>query len=597
MSFTKQKVFSALPATERGRAVLLGGDPKEGRRVVYCNGRTIILRDLAYAGHSFTTTTARISPTGYYVASSDIRGTVRIWDATQPEQILKSEFHILGGKINDLSWDGDSQRIIAVGEGRERFGHAFTFDSGNSVGEIIGHNKPINSCHIRSNRPYRAVTAGDDNIVCFFHGPPFRFQFSIKDHSRFVNCVRFSPNGDHFASVSADTKMFLYDGKSGERVSEMSSSTNEGGHTGGIYSLAWSPDSTQILTSSADGSTKIWDVATGKVATTFKFAEQANVGHQQVGNLWQGDHLVSLSLSGDLNCLDPRAPEKPSRIVNGHQCAITGLAVQGEKTMWSSSYDGRWDVSTGETSIIANDKPISSTIGLVRDPTVDRIYTTGLDEQLRAIPNGSQSFAEKTVSVGGAPKQICVNAGGIVAVTTMQGSVVVLRGENEVIDKLEDPKITAVSAAITSDGARLAVGSQDNQIQEYALSNNKVQWDTPVAVYSNRRAAATVLVYSTDGKSLVAGDSQGKLIATLTQWASHTARITSIAWSPSGKYVASGALDTNVYIWSVDAPSKRIAILGAHTDEVSSVQFIDNDTLATAGRDGAIKIWQLKHHN
>ena len=61
---------------------------------------------------------------------------------------------------NDLEWDGESKRIISVGEGRDkwttvissclshllmrftiRFGHAFMFDSGSSTGEIMGHNK------------------------------------------------------------------------------------------------------------------------------------------------------------------------------------------------------------------------------------------------------------------------------------------------------------------------------------------------------------------------------------------------------------------------------------------------------------------------
>ncbi len=59
----------------------------------------------------------------------------------------------------DLAWDGESKRIIAVGEGRDksvyhaslitqlrslcvhRFGHAFMVDSGSSTGEIIGHSK------------------------------------------------------------------------------------------------------------------------------------------------------------------------------------------------------------------------------------------------------------------------------------------------------------------------------------------------------------------------------------------------------------------------------------------------------------------------
>jgi WD40 repeat protein len=52
--------------------------------------------------------------------SVDVQGNVRIWDATQSEHVLKSEFNILSGRINDLAWDGDSQRIIAVGDGRQR---------------------------------------------------------------------------------------------------------------------------------------------------------------------------------------------------------------------------------------------------------------------------------------------------------------------------------------------------------------------------------------------------------------------------------------------------------------------------------------------
>lgn len=42
---------------------------------------------------------------------------------------------------NDLEWDGESKRIIAVGDGREKFGHAFMMDTGTSTGEIIGHTK------------------------------------------------------------------------------------------------------------------------------------------------------------------------------------------------------------------------------------------------------------------------------------------------------------------------------------------------------------------------------------------------------------------------------------------------------------------------
>jgi len=61
-----------------------------------------------------------------------------------------------------------------------RFGHVFSFDTGTSVGEIMGQSKPINSVDFRADRPMRIVTASEDNTVAFFHGPPFKFQFTIQ---------------------------------------------------------------------------------------------------------------------------------------------------------------------------------------------------------------------------------------------------------------------------------------------------------------------------------------------------------------------------------------------------------------------------------
>ena len=42
--------------------------------------------------------------------------------------------------------------------------------------------------------------------------------------------VRYSPSGDHFASVGSDAKIFIYDGASGETPTEITG----GSHTGSI---------------------------------------------------------------------------------------------------------------------------------------------------------------------------------------------------------------------------------------------------------------------------------------------------------------------------------------------------------------------------
>ena len=88
-----------------------------------------------------------------------------------------------------------------------RYGHVFLWDSGSSVGEIIGHSKPINSIDYRPARPFRVATGGEDRIACWFEGPPFRYKTAFHDHERFVNVVRFSPNGERLLTGGADGKV------------------------------------------------------------------------------------------------------------------------------------------------------------------------------------------------------------------------------------------------------------------------------------------------------------------------------------------------------------------------------------------------------
>ena len=61
-----------------------------------------------------------------------------------------------------------------------RYGHVFLWDSGSSVGEIIGHSKSINAIDYRPVRPFRVVTAGEDKLVNWYEGPPFRFKSSLQ---------------------------------------------------------------------------------------------------------------------------------------------------------------------------------------------------------------------------------------------------------------------------------------------------------------------------------------------------------------------------------------------------------------------------------
>lgn len=45
-----------------------------------------------------------------------------------------------------------------------------------------------------------------------------RFKKSLTDHSRFVTCTRFSPNGEKVATVGLDKKGIIWDGKTGYAI-------------------------------------------------------------------------------------------------------------------------------------------------------------------------------------------------------------------------------------------------------------------------------------------------------------------------------------------------------------------------------------------
>lgn len=80
-----------------------------------------------------------------------------------------------------------------------------------------------------------------------------------------------------------------------------------------LLQVSWSPDSSQLISASGDKTVKLWDVGTSTALTTFNMG--ADVMDQQLGCLWQKDHLLSISLSGYINYLDKSNPDRPLRTI------------------------------------------------------------------------------------------------------------------------------------------------------------------------------------------------------------------------------------------------------------------------------------------
>lgn len=600
--------IAPMPTTTRGQGTNLDAN-KAGTHIAYTSKSNVVIRSLSnpdecliYQGHNADVTVARFSPNGYWVASGDVAGNVRVWAYDTDEHMCKLALVAFAGEIKDLCWDPESKRIVAVGDGRQIQAKCFMWDTGNSVGEVVGHTKRITSCTYKPQRPYRIFTAGEDFAVCFHAGPPFKFGAATKKHTNFVNCVRYAPNGETAISVGSDKLGLFFDGKSGELAAELPNM-----HGGTVYCVAWKADSSQFVTCSADKSVKVWDAGTRECVATYSLG--AAVTDMQVGVVWAGDYLVSLSLSGALNYLDAAAPgAPPTQTLVGHVGNLTALCVGPGGAVATADFGGAICVRQpgAQAAHFAGKGHGKRVSGLAVSPA-GVLYSVGWDDKLRASSIATMAALEGAaaeVVLPGQPAGVAVGAAEptVCVVATTKGVACVIDGA--IASATPETAWTATCVAISADEALVAVGGTDSKIHLYALAAGGVL--SEAGEIAGHRGALTSVAFSPDGSLLAAGDKNREICVwtvasreALVQgsWVFHATTVTSVAWSPSGKYVASGSLDEHIYLWEVPAEkgasTKRTQFANAHRSGTTAVAFLDEGTLVSAGGDGASCTWKL----
>ncbi len=73
----------------------------------------------------------------------------------------------------------------------------------------------------------------------------------------------------------------------------------------------------------------------------------------------------------------------------------------------------------------------------------------------------------------------------------------------------------------------------------------------------------------------------------------HSSYVRSVAFSPDGKYLASGSADNTVKLWNLES-QKEVTTLQGHSLFVTSVVFSpDGKYLASSSRDKTVKLWSI----
>ena len=183
-----------------------------------------------------------------------------------------------------------------------------------------------------------------------------------KGHTGGVSSVAFSPDGSRIVSGSDDKTLRLWDAKSGQPIGKPFE-----GHTGSVSSVAFSPDGKRIVSggraefnfgysgsgkpnASPGDSLWLWDVQTGQPI------RKPLLGHTDgvtsVAFSQDGSRIISSSADKTLRLWDARSGEAIRKPLEGHKEEVMSAALSRDgRRIVSGSNDKTlrlWDARTGK---------------------------------------------------------------------------------------------------------------------------------------------------------------------------------------------------------------------------------------------------------
>ncbi|KAJ1722867.1 hypothetical protein LPJ53_002737 [Coemansia erecta] len=204
----------------------------------------------------------------------------------------------------------------------------------------------------------------------------------LTGHSGEVTTCRFSPDGAHLASGSADKQVFLWN-----TYGDCSNYGVLQGNKGTILELQWMPSGERLITASADTSVSIWDTTTGeRIKRCRRHTEAANACSPLSFGTGDDDVFISGADDGMLLLWDARE-RRPVNAVE-HGVPITSVAAsQSGNMVYAGSLDNcitGWDVrNLSEPSLVLCGHS-DSVMGISISPkTGNYLVSTSLDNTVR----------------------------------------------------------------------------------------------------------------------------------------------------------------------------------------------------------------------
>ncbi len=300
---------------------------------------------------------------------------------------------------------------------------------------------------------------------------------------------------------------------------------------GAIQSVAFAPDSAEIMTGSANGFVTVWDAASAEMA-------------RQLPN--HGGTVQALAFTPD-----------QSQLVTGVGERVGPIAFDDSVRVWAwqaPSAETPTALFGGEGEDVPGCSAFRSSLAISADGSTLAIGSHDFTVELRDLASG-ETLTVFDQHLGPVYDVDFAPSGSLLASAADDGFVRVFDGDTLTISAEISNGVEAVTAvAFSPDGSTLASAT---------ISGTITLWDTatwePIHTISSDKNRFGSLVFSPDGSLLAAGAGFDQVqlwdAATLdpvARLSEPQSLIEAVAFSPDGTQLAAGSLDGTVHVWGVE---------------------------------------------